>query len=168
MKPLLHWPLIIIVAVGVIAGAYYYQTIRSAPPAAITLIPPGTTTSGQTIEVPLRVSAKTAINAGEFYFSFPEDLLQVKEIKKDNSFFALWIKDSPSFSNVDGTISVAGGLPSPGFTGEDALVATVVFETKQAGQATITLDGSRSRLLANDGLGTKVPASFRPITLTVK
>lgn len=168
MKVLWRWPLIVIVAVGVIGGAYYYQAIRSAPPAAITLVPPGTSTSGQTIEVPLRVRSKTAINAGEFYFSFPADILQVREVKKDDSFFALWVKDSPHFSNVEGTISLAGGLPSPGFTGENGLVATVVFEVKQAGQAKITLDESRSRLLANDGLGTRVPASFNPVTLTVK
>lgn len=167
MKPWISW-LCVIIAAGAIGGTYYYQKLRSAPPAAITLTPPTNAATGETIAIPLRVSAKTPINAGEFYFSFPTNILQVKEIKKDDSFFALWIKDSPSFSNEAGTISLAGGLPSPGFIGQDGLVATVIFETKQAGQAKIILDESRSRLLANDGLGTKVPASFNPITLTVK
>jgi hypothetical protein len=167
MKP---WTLgLILVGISaVIGGAYYYQQNRNAAPASIALDIPAITADQQTIAVPLHINTKAAVNAGEFYFSFPTDILQVKEIKKDDSFFALWIKDSPSFSNTDGTISLAGGLPSPGFIGNNGLVATVVFDVKHAGQAKITLDESRSRLLANDGLGTKVAASFKPVTLTIK
>lgn len=158
---------LVVLAIGVLIFGAYLLT-RPKLPAKITLVPPDSIQAAQTIEIPLRVSSSTTINAGEFYFSFPTDLLQVKEIKKDDSFFELWVTDSPSFNNATGELSLAGGLPTPGFTGQDGLVATVVFETKQSGIATIRLDREKSRLLANDGLGTKVEAGFTDVRLEVK
>lgn len=118
---------------------------------------------GQTIEVPLAVSVDQKINAGEFYFTFPADLLAVKEIKKDGSFYQLWVKDSPGFNNNTGTIYLAGGLPNPGFTGKNGLVASVVFTVKAVGSGQITLE-PKSRVLLNDGLGTAVPLNWQPIS----
>jgi len=121
----------------------------------------------QTIEVPLRISVTQPINAGEFYFSFPTNLLEVKEIKTSDSFMTLWIKDSPSFSNDAGTIYIAGGLPSPGFSGQDGLVATVVFTTKAKGTGQISLE-SKSRTLLNDGKGTELPFSYQPVHFSIR
>lgn len=136
--------------------------------AKIELVIPSNTTVGQTFEVPLRVSINTPINAAEFYFSFPKELIAVKEVRQAGSFFELWIKDSPSFSNEAGTVSLAGGLPSPGFTGTNGLVGTIVFEAKAAGSGEITLDETKSRLLANDGTGTKIEAQYQPVTVRIK
>lgn len=135
--------------------------------AEIELKKPPAAQVGQTVEVPLLVNVNLPINAAEFVFFFPKDLVTVKEIKKEGSFFELWIKDSPTFSNDDGTISIAGGLPSPGFEGK-GLVATIVFTPKKSGSGQITLDDSRTRLLANDGLGTVVPNTFESIPLSIK
>lgn len=135
--------------------------------AKISFALPSTTTTGDTFEVPLKVSVKEAINAGEFYFNFPSDKLTVKEIKKDNSFFSLWVKDSPAFDNQTGSIYLAGGLPAPGFSGTDGMVATVVFTAKAGGQATISLN-SKSRILANDGNGTQIASPFQPKTITIR
>ncbi len=135
--------------------------------AKINLALPSSVTTGATFEVPLKVSVKQAINAGEFYFNFPADRLSVKEIKKDNSFFTLWVKDSPAFDNQTGSIYLAGGLPTPGFSGTDGMIATVVFTAKASGQATISLN-SRSRILANDGNGTQIASPFQPKTITIR
>jgi len=135
--------------------------------ATIDLTAPNRVNTGSTFEVPLLISVVQAINAGEFYFNFPADKLTIKEIKKDGSFFTLWIKDSPSFDNQAGSLALAGGLPSPGFTGNNGLVATIVFEAKALGQAKISLD-AKSRILANDGSGTQVKASFVPKTISIR
>lgn len=157
---------IILVAL-ILGGAYYYFSQNKPTTGQIELDVPSSSTAGQIFEVPLTVTVPVAINAGEFVFRFPNDLLTVKEIKKDDSIYQLWITNSPSFSNTDGTISFAGGLPSPGFTGTGT-IATVVFEAKSVGVAEITIDESQSRLLANDGLGTVVPVRFSPVRLTIK
>lgn len=157
---------IILVAL-ILGGAYYYFNQNKPTTGQIDLDVPSSSTAGEIFEVPLTVTVPVAINAGEFVFRFPSNLLTVKEIKTDDSIYQLWITNSPSFSNTEGTISFAGGLPSPGFTGTGT-VATVVFEAKSAGIAEITIDDSQSRLLANDGLGTVIPAQFNPVKLTIK
>lgn len=156
----------ILVVVAILAIAWLWQS-RSQQQAKITLVPPATISAGQTFEVPLRVTVPTAINAGEFYFSFPTDLLEVKEIKKDGSLIEIWIKDSPSFDNAQGTIGIAGGLPTPGFSGTGT-VATIVFATKKAGQGQITLSEPTTRLLANDGAGSQVSAQFSPVRIRIR
>lgn len=145
-------------------GAWLWRLPRDA---RIELGQPKDVFIGQTFEVPLRVDVPVAINAAEFYFSFPKDLLEVKEIKKPGSFFELWIKDSPNFSNSSGLFSLAGGLPKPGFTGR-GLVGTIVLVAKKPGSGSITLEESSSRLLLNDGLGTELPAEFDPVVINIK
>lgn len=159
--------LLSLLVVLVLGGGYLVVSRSSLKTSSISLKVPTKSTVGQILEVPLLIKVPSAINAGEFVFNFPTDLLAVKEIRKDGSIYQLWISGSPSFSNTDGTISLAGGLPSPGFVGEGK-VATVIFETKKAGVAEISLDESRSRLLANDGLGTALPAHFQTVRLKVR
>lgn len=159
---------IAILAALIILGAIAWglNSYQQRYPATATLVPPRDV-SAQVIEVPLRISVDQAMNAAEFYFSFPADKLKVKEIKKDGSFFELWITGSPSFDNATGEFALAGGLPSPGFTGENGLIGTVVFEPLNQGLAEITFDRAKSRVLANDGLGTKIEARFTDLRLTL-
>ncbi len=157
----------VLVIILILAGATVFFRNQSPKSGVIELIAQGKPVVGQTFETPLTISVDQTINAGEFVFNFPPELLSVKEIKKDGSFYQLWVTDSPSFSNEAGTISLAGGLPSPGFSGTGT-VATIVFEAKKAGSAEITLDTTKSQLLANDGLGTIVPARFKPVTFKLK
>ncbi len=149
-----------------LAGVIYYQTTQR-PPAAINLELPGKLSVGKTVDVPLRVSTKVAMNAAEFYFAFPPELLEVEAIDQGGSFYTLWIKDQPTFDNTTGLLSLAGGLPKPGFTGRNGLVATVRVRALKAGSGQVTLDTAKSRILANDGLGTKIEASFEPISFTI-
>ena len=159
--------LVSMILVVLIAGAGVCYFATRTKKSSINLAIPSSTAIDQTITVPLRISVDKAINAAEFDFIFPTDLLQVKEIKTEGSFFALWIKDSPGYSNDKGTIYLAGGLPTPGFVGQNGLVATVIFTTKHKGTGKITLD-PKSRVLLNDGLGTQLAVPYQPITFTVK
>lgn len=159
--------LAIFAALALLLGLIWYWQNRETVPASIELKFPKQASVGQTLDVPLRISTDVPMNAAEFYFTFPQDLLEVTAIDQGGSFFALWIKDQPAFDNETGKLSLAGGLPKPGFVGKDGLVATVRFKTLRAGSGSITLDTATSRILANDGLGSKIEAAFAPISLTV-
>lgn len=157
-----------LILIAVFLGLAGYWLISSRMPASINLQAPASVQVNQTLEVPLQINSEQPMNAAEFYFQFPVDLLQIKEIKTDGSLFELWITGYPKYSNQDGTIGLAGGLPTPGWQGKQGLIATVIFEAKRSGQAIINLDKERSRILANDSLGTKIEASYRPTRITVK
>ncbi len=150
------------------ALALYITTKNSRTPAVITFDVPREVRVGQSFTAPLQISTTQAMNAAEFYYSFPADLLEVEAIDQDGSIFSLWIKDQPALNNEVGTLSFAGGLPRPGFRGRNGLVATVRFTAKKAGSASIVLDTDRSRILANDGLGSKIEATSPPISITVR
>lgn len=149
-------------------AAISYWIYLNRPVATIDLEFPKTVSVGEEIRVPLKISTREAMNAAEFYFSYPIDLLEIQTVDQGGSFYELWIKDYPRFDNTKGIVELAGGLPKPGFTGRDGLVAVIVFKAKAVGVANITMDQSKSRILANDGLGTQIPADFNPITVTIK
>jgi hypothetical protein len=161
----LRYTLLLLAIIG--SGALLYLT-REKIPAKIVLDVPQSIKQSETFDVPLRISTTTPMNAAEFYFSFPAELVEVTEISQTGSIYSLWIKDQPAFDNALGELSLAGGLPKPGFVGRNGLIATVKFKAKKRGDGVITLDQNKSRILANDGLGTKIEATFEPVTLTVK
>ncbi|MEX1995598.1 MAG: cohesin domain-containing protein [Candidatus Saccharimonadales bacterium] len=151
----------------VMAGYAYYLMGHQAP-AKITLDFPETVVLNQEFTVPLKISTTQVMNAAEFYFSFPADLIEVKSIDKTSSIYGLWITKYPKFDNKKGTISFAGGLPTPGFSGRDGLIASVHFIAKKAGTGTITLDQDRSRVLANDGEGSEIESVFSAIKFSAR
>ena len=97
-------------------------------------------------------TAGVAINAAQATVSFPTNLLEVRGVAKSGT-LTLWPIE-PSYSNSSGTISFAGGLPNPGYTGSGGSIITITFRGKAEGTASVTL-GSAS-VLKNDGLGTNV------------
>jgi hypothetical protein len=97
-------------------------------------------------------TAGVAINAAQATVSFPTNLLEVRSVAKSGT-LTLWPIE-PSYSNSSGTISFAGGLPNPGYTGSGGSIITITFRGKAEGTASVTL-GSAS-VLKNDGLGTNV------------
>jgi len=104
-----------------------------------------------------------AINSAQATISFPNDILQVTSVAQ-GGIFTLW-PVAPSFSNATGTVSFAGGLPNPGYTGAAGSIITISFQTQVAGTATVTI-GSAS-VLANDGFGTNVLTSSGSGSYTV-
>jgi hypothetical protein len=98
-------------------------------------------------------SEGVAINNSEAKIIFPSDLLEVVSISKANSIFSLWVEE-PAYSNVSGTISFNGGVPTPGFNGSTGTAVSIVVKAKKAGQADIIFSDAAVR--ANDGFGTDV------------
>jgi len=107
-----------------------------------------------------------AINAAEVYLKFNPDLVEVISVSKENSFFALWVTDSPAFSNEKGWISFAGGLPTPGFKGKGQ-IGSIKIKAKKLGQINFEFD-SKTRALKNDGVGSQVNLKLVPLILEVK
>jgi len=94
-----------------------------------------------------------SINNSEGLVLFPSDMLDVISISKTPSIFTLWVEE-PSFSNASGKISFNGGLPNPGFTGENGEVVLVTFKAKKVGTASIVFSDATVR--ENNGLGTDI------------
>lgn len=159
---------LILIGIALAIGMLLFAFTREKTPGKIFFDAPHSTTVNQQFEVKLYIGSSVAVNAAELYFTFPKELVKVESINKDGSIFALWIKNQPTFNNSAGEISFAGGLPTPGFKARKGLVATVKFIGISRGEGKLLLDSKKSRMLANDGLGTEVEAVFEPISFTIK
>ena len=109
-------------------------------------------------------SEGVAINNAEAKIIFPTDLLEVISISKGNSIFSFWVEE-PIYSNLTGAITFNGGIPTPGFTGSNGTVISVVAKAKKAGRADLIFSDATVR--ANDGLGTDVTSPVRGISINV-
>lgn len=134
--------------------------------ADLLLAPPkGVFYVGDTVNIALFVNAsEQPINMMEGRITFSQDKLEVISLPKDDSIINLWIQE-PSFSNQTGTITLAGGLPSPGFVGTAGKIITISFKVLREGDAVI--DIKNASLLANDGYGTNILKKIIPAHLTL-
>lgn len=118
--------------------------------------------SQQVVDIPLYIDSKDiVINAAEIYLRFDPTKLYIESIHTEGSFFTLWITDPPKFSNTEGTIALAGGLPNPGHRGK-GIVATIKAKIVRRGTQLLTFT-DKSRVLLNDGKGTQQPLEMPPI-----
>ncbi len=125
----------------------------------------GTYSVGDTISISLNVSSTDqAINAVSGTVDFPADILQAVSVSKANSVLTLWIQE-PVRSNADGTVTFAGVVPNPGFTGAGGNIITINFRAKASGTGKLTVTSAET--LANDGSGTNVLKGSSSATLTV-
>ncbi len=106
-----------------------------------------------------------AINNVDAIIRFPVDLLEVVSVSKSSSIFSLWVEE-PKFSNYDGTITLNGGLPNPGYNGPAGDIVSMVFRTKKQGNATVVFGDSAVR--QNDGLGTDILTSKQFATINIE
>lgn len=110
---------------------------------------------GDTFTAEVRVDTKgEVINTVEADLVFSPDLLEVVGLEKENSILNLWIGD-PAYLNDEGLISFVGGLPAPGYQGKDGLIGKITFKVKGEGKAEISFQENSSKVLVNDGFGTK-------------
>ena len=126
-----------------------------AQKASLYLLPEkGNFGKGEIFSVDLKVNtAGLPINAAETILYFSKDELKVVNISKENSIFSLWPAE-PIFSNSLGEISFSGGMPHPGFNGEEGQIITIKFEAQKEGIAEISF--GESKILADDGKGTDI------------
>jgi len=109
---------------------------------------------GSTFDVSVIVDTNGgSINTVKVDLSFPPDKLQIVTPSTGYSFISLWL-EQPSYSNIRGTISYAGGTPG-GIKTSSGIVSTISFRAVKAGEAVISVLPS-SDVLAHDGKGTSV------------
>ena len=158
---------VIAVLAIVLAGCLFFSKLKQSKSASISF---GSTRSVKLSEeqvIPIIIDTNgTAINAAEVYLKYNPDLVEVISVSKENSFFTLWITDSPTFSNEKGEISFAGGLPTPGFNGKGQ-IGSIKIKAKKLGQITFEFD-SKTRALKNDGVGSQLNLKLAPLILKVK
>ncbi|MDP3991263.1 MAG: cohesin domain-containing protein [Candidatus Nealsonbacteria bacterium] len=108
---------------------------------------------GDTFQVSVNLdTGGIPINASQLTVYFPPEQLEILEIAKDNSIFTIWPQE-PIFSNQTGKISLAGGVPHPGFS-QTGKVVTLKFKAKEKG--TVNLSLGEGKVLADDGRGTDI------------
>lgn len=123
--------------------------------ASLSLMPTSSSVSvGNIVSIKVVVNTNGKyINNGEAAILFPTDLLEVVSISKNSSIFSLWVEE-PIFSNYTGKISFNGGVPTPGFIGNNGTIASITFKAKKVGTASVIFGDSAIR--ENDGLGTDI------------
>ncbi len=138
-----------------IAAFLFFTFIPGAMASVLFLSPQtGELYTGDTFIVEIKLDAqKENINAIEADMVFPPEILEAVDINIGGSILSHWI-EYPDFSNQKGLISLSGGLPFPGFNGDNGLLASVTFKTKKQGEAIIAFQDS-SQILLNDGQGGK-------------
>ncbi len=148
---------IFIFLAAILASGGMFFVLRPVPASAATfsLVPSsGTITIGQQTDITLTLgSPGQAINAAEAVITFPSTYLAVDSVTK-GALFNHW-PVGPVFSNAPGTVTFAGGLPSPGFSGDSGTVFAVAFRGVSPG-AGVQVCITAARILANDGNGTDV------------
>lgn len=122
-------------------------------------------TENQTFTVSIYTNTKgQTINNIEGLISFPSDLLSIDSVSSTGSVFSMWV-EQPTFSNINGTVSFNGGVPTPGYNGSNGKVIGISFRAKKSGVANIKF--SDVSIYANDGLGTNITSGKYGTTVTI-
>ena len=94
-----------------------------------------------------------SVNAIQANLTFPPDKLQVVSPSSGQSLIQIWVSQ-PSYSNINGTLSFQGGIPSPGVNTSAGLISTITFRVMDTGTAALSFGDSK--VFLNDGAGTNV------------
>ncbi len=96
---------------------------------------------------------QNAINAVQADVGFDPNKLEVVNISTDGSFANVFIQKE--INNQGGWARLTGGLPNPGYLGQNGTFGTIYFKGKSAGLVTIQFLPS-SLVLVNDSRGNNV------------
>ncbi len=122
---------------------------------------------GEKLNVPIMIDTNgQTINAAEVYLNYDPKVVKVEDVTKDGSFFRIWIDKQPAYDNKKGELSLAGGLPNPGFSGKGQ-AGTVVLTLLQKQDTKLEFT-TKTRILLNDGKATYVPLTLEPIEIKAK
>lgn len=109
-------------------------------------------------QIPVKIMIDTggeAVNAVEVKIKFDAEIVAVKDIITIGSICGADYFLDKTIDNVLGELHISCIQPSPGFRGNDGLVAEILLEPKKIGNFSLLFDES-SQVLASDGLGTDV------------
>lgn len=133
--------------------------IAEAAGASLYLSPAsGTFFVGSTFDVSIFINTGgNNVNAVKVDLKFDPKKLQIASPTAGRSFIAVWISQ-PTFSNIEGTATFQGGVPSPGINTSSGLVSTITFRAIYPGEAVVSILDS-SQVLLDDGKGTDILSS---------
>lgn len=120
---------------------------------------------GQTFSVRLIMSSASSINAMSGNVQYSGELLGVQGVSYNRSIFKLW-QQTPNNSPQTNQVVFAGGLPNPGFSGENGEIIQITFKARALGTATVQLLNN-SQVLLNDGQGSRAEWSATPYTVQI-
>lgn len=108
----------------------------------------------QSQEIPVKIMVQSNSEAANTFvakINFPANLLAVSRIEATGSgtFITNWAEQY--YDNTAGTISLAGGVPNPGYktSGTPALMATIYFTAKSTGVASLSFNNTTSYIYRN-------------------
>lgn len=111
-----------------------------------------------------KASSNIAINTIEGSINYSSELLSVRNIRYNNSILKFW-PELPSNKNGN-NVSFIGGLPNPGFSGNNGGILEIQFIAKTTGKAVISFEPS-TQVLLNDGQGTNTSWTAEPLYVTI-
>jgi hypothetical protein len=120
---------------------------------------------GDTFIISVKIdSEKTKINSveGDIVLNQTNNVA-VNDFSLAKSVFSLWPR-TPSLSTDGNTISFVGGVPG-GFDLDKAIVFNIIVEANKEGE--VKISPKNIAVFANDGSGTKVPVTFKNLTLKI-
>lgn len=118
---------------------------------------------GQQFQIDLTLDTENGeINAVEGKIVFPEDLLELKEIRDGNSVINFWI-ERPRLEKA-GIIAFSGITPG-GLYGEKEFLFSIILQTKKDGNGAVEMRDVRA--LLNDGQGTPASVKIAPFQFSI-
>jgi len=123
---------------------------------------------GQQFQVNLMLDTQgEEINALEGKVIFPEDLLELKEIRDGNSIISFWL-DRPRINtdiNTNKHEIVFSGITPGGYRGEAGLLFSLILQAKKEGEAIMEIQEVKT--LLNDGQGTETKSSVKHLLVLI-
>ena len=104
-----------------------------------------------------------SINAFEGKIVFPSNLIEIKEVRDGNSIVNFWI-ERPSINSK--SYILYSGITPGGFSGQNGLIFSLVFESLKEGQGAIEIQNTK--LLLNDGLGTESSLTVKNLEFRIQ
>lgn len=152
--------------VALLAVLFLFCRTQAASAAAVYIAPSsGTYEIGTEILVTVYASSTDqTINAVQGSISYSPAQLQLTHIATGTSTISLWAQE-PVHNSLAGTVRFEGIILNPGYRGNAAQMFQLVFETISEGAGTVTVQSGS--LLANDGVGTSIPANLGTATFSV-
>lgn len=109
-----------------------------------------TVTVGEPFQIEVRIDAEEPINAVEIDLLYPEQYMEVEQIRDGESVLTIWTEEP---SAADGVIHARGGTFRRGFIGDHRIFA---FTARATQVGSFRIYPQQIRLLAGDGNGTEI------------
>lgn len=124
---------------------------------------PENITLSRRFEYPIAIKVRSggeAINVAQAVLHYDPEKIKVVDILTTKSFCRHDFFIERSIDNENGEVRIACGLPTPGFSELEGIVAELLVQPLTRGAFSLLFDEEETKVLANDGLGTNVLRYF--------